>query len=380
MRAWTAHLLGQVDAIAPLLGEVEQLLDGLEPTDSIGHPDASTAAALRAESTALQSFLARMDGSYEDALKLSGAALQDLPETAYGLRSLVNGNLGEVYYLRGELDKAHDFHREESRLAEKEGAVLPSRFALWRIAEIQTLRGELEAAKKTCHTMLNLNKVRSVDALGFADVQLGVVALEQNKLQEAEKRLSVGLELGKRLGNPRVFAPGYGPLAKTLLARGCPTDAQEVLAEGLELTTQYGVGETWGLPPLTTWQAYLDLRTGALERASAWAQRAGLIDLPGLPEVAFTNSFDALVAVRILLAKNRAEDALSLLRLPAVQVSRPTEVGALRALALAALGREEALDVLEQTLAAAAKNTHIFTFLDEGAAMQELLQTLKAAG
>ena len=293
LRAWGALLLGNIVAMPPLLDEAELLLDLLAPSNE---------AELRTEIMALRGFVARMDGDLEVAFQLSNAALPNLLETAYGLRSLVTGNLGEIHYLRGELDKAHEYHKEESRLAEKEGAVLPSRFALWRIADILTLRGELEAAKRTSHTMLNLNKIRSVDALGFADVQLGIIALAQNQLGEAEKRISAGMDIGQRLGNPRVYMFGYGPLAKTLLALGREDEAQDVLNEGKDLSERYGVSETWGIPALSAWQAYLDLRTLRLDKAFAWAEKSGYST--GLNQLSFVQTFDALIAVRIFVGES----------------------------------------------------------------------------
>jgi len=47
-----------------------------------------------------------MLGELDVALKFSEKALELLPESAHQLRSLVNGNLGEVYYLQGDLAQA----------------------------------------------------------------------------------------------------------------------------------------------------------------------------------------------------------------------------------------------------------------------------------
>ena len=210
-------------------------------------------------------------------------------------------------------------------------------------------------------------------------MQLGVIALEQFDLAEAETRLSVGTELGKRLGNPRVFLPGFGPLAKTLFALSRADEAQEVLSEGLELSREYRLSDTWGVPLPDAWQAYLDLRTGELEAAFAWVERSGLSQSP--QDVPFTRTFAALIAVRILLAKGRARGALDLLERPAVQIGRPVERAVLTALALSASGEDTAaLDALERGVDAAATDGHVFTFVDEGEAARSLLARLKAQG
>ena len=370
LRAWAAHLLGDTLTISPLLSEAELLLDTL---------GAAEPEAIRAEITALKSFAARMEGDLEEALELSEAALAALPDEAHALRSLVNGNLGEVYFLQGDLAQTERYHREESRLAERAGVVLPSRFALWRVSDVQTLSGELEAAKKTNHTMLNLNKLRSVDALGFADVQLGIIALAQYDLTEAERRLSVGTEIGERLGNPRVFLPAYGPLAQVLQAAGRADEAQEVLDEGKKLGERHGLSWTWGLPALSAYQAYLDLRQGEVERAFAWMERTGL-NTPA-PKLSFARHFCALVAARILLAKGEPEAALKLLKHPTVNQARAVDRGVLTALAQDALGQTEAaLGSLSTAVATAQKNRHVFAFVDEGEAAKRLLETLKDKG
>lgn len=373
LQAWVCHVLGDLHRIEPLLDEVNMLLEVFETEDT---------EVLKAESTALRSFIKRMQGELDKALELSQEALTHLAERARQLRSLVNGNLGEIYYLKGNFKDAHDYHKEESRLAEKEGAVLPSRHALWRISDIQTQKGQLELAKKTCLMMLNLNKVRSVDALGFADVQLGIIALEQHNLAEADKRLSSGIEMGKRLSNPRVFMPGYGPLAKLLLVTQRVDEAQEILDEAQELSESHAISWTWGVPLVDAWQAYFDLRTQKLDKAYLWAEQTGLITAE--TPINFLQEFPALIVIRILLAKNLNTQALDLLQ--RVETSLATtscirnrvEIDLLKALALNVLGQNaKALDSIEAAILRASDNGHCLSFIDEGVAMKQLIQSLK---
>lgn len=381
LKAWVCHVTGDIEAVEPLLDEADVILSFHDPEEDTQQDIQQDIQQLQAESIALRSFVKRMIGDLESALELSQQALEALPESEQQLLSLVNGNLGEIYYLKGDLAQADHYHKEESRLAEKAGSVLPSRYALWRVSDIQTLEGKLEAAKKTNMMMLNLNKVKSINALGFADIQLGIIALEHNELQEAEQRLAKGIELGKGLMNPRIFFPGYGPLAQTLVALDRADEAQEVLNEAHDLAKEHNISWTWGIPPIDAHQALLNLATGNLARAFGWAEQQGFTTK--VTSLDFHQEFSALVAARILLEKDMADKALNLLNVIKEQTQMggrlgyASHIGVLKSVALDKLGENNTLAILEETVAQASKEKYARAFLNGGAPIQNLLQQLK---
>ena len=122
---------------------------------------------------------------------------------------------------------------------------------------------------------------------------------------------------------------------------------------------------------------------GDVHAAAQWTTAAGLSpdDEPGYPREP-----EYLVLARVLLAQDRPGAALALLeRLHAAAVSQDRagsviEIGALRALALAAAGEETAaVDALAGALTLACPQGYVRVFADEGPPMAALLGALVAA-
>jgi LuxR family maltose regulon positive regulatory protein len=116
--------------------------------------------------------------------------------------------------------------------------------------------------------------------------------------------------------------------------------------------------------------------------AADWTREAGL-GADDEPE--FSREPGQLVLARVLLAQGRPGPALALLeRLHAAAAAQGRtgsliEIGALRALALAAAGESATLNVLAGALAVACPRGHVRVFADEGAPMAALLGRLVAA-
>jgi ATP/maltotriose-dependent transcriptional regulator MalT len=130
-------------------------------------------------------------------------------------------------------------------------------------------------------------------------------------------------------------------------------------------------------------RARLLLAQGDLSSAARWAQDCGLSpeDEPDYPREA-----GHLLLARVLLAQHRPGPALALLdRLLAVAAAQGRtgsliEAGALRALALAADGKEAAaVSALAGTLLLACPQGYVRVFADEGSPMAVLLGKLIAA-
>ena len=137
------------------------------------------------------------------------------------------------------------------------------------------------------------------------------------------------------------------------------------------------------LNPVSAQRIRLLLAQGDVAAAAQWAQESGLgeKDEPDYPREP-----GQLNLARVLLAQARPGPALALLdRLHAVAAAQGRtgsliETGALRALALAASGRETAaVTALAGTLTLACPRGHIRVFADEGPPMATLLGLLVAA-
>ena len=137
------------------------------------------------------------------------------------------------------------------------------------------------------------------------------------------------------------------------------------------------------LNPVPAQRARLLLGQGNLTEAARWTTEGGLSadDEPDYPREG-----GHLVLARVLLAQGEAERALALLdRLRAAAAAQDRagsliEIGALRALALAARAEERAaVDALAGALVIACPQGYVRVFADEGPPMAALLGRLVAA-
>jgi len=138
-------------------------------------------------------------------------------------------------------------------------------------------------------------------------------------------------------------------------------------------------GPAGPLNPVPAQQARLLLVQGDVAGAAHWTQQEGLSaqDEPDYPREP-----GHLVLARVLLAQDQPSPALRLLdRLHAAAVAQDRvgsliEVGALRALALAASGEATAVSALAGTLLLAHPQDYVRVFADEGPPMAALLGQL----
>jgi LuxR family maltose regulon positive regulatory protein len=144
-----------------------------------------------------------------------------------------------------------------------------------------------------------------------------------------------------------------------------------------------GPGVTSLLNPVPAQRARLLLAQGDIAAAARWAEERG----PGADaEPSYPREREYLVLARVLLAQGRPGPALALLeRLHAAaaaqgRVGSIIEIGALRALALAAAGDQNAaVDALAGALTLGCPQGYVRVCADEGAPMAALLGQLVAA-
>ena len=162
-------------------------------------------------------------------------------------------------------------------------------------------------------------------------------------------------------------------------ATGDPAGALEAIGEA-EHASPVPAGL---LNPVPAQRARLLLAQGDVAAAARWTHESGLHadDEPHYPREP-----GYLVLARVLLAQERPAEALALLdRLHAAAVAQDRagsviEVGALRALALAACGQDaDAVNALADVLTLACPQGYVRVFADEGPPMAALLTRLIAA-
>ena len=350
-----------------------------EPTaDRAGSLLANIAAGIALQ----RSYLAALRGNAEGTAAFASQALAELSEGEQMLSSIARCNLAEAEWLHG-------------RLAEAERAFV-SGIAGWRAAsqhtvaawgchhlgQVQRAQGRLDAAARTGQQALDAITAPARSALPTAGpgyVGLGEVAYQRNELDTAFRHASEGIALCRQFAYLPPLAAGLATLAWIRQASGDPAGAREAIGEAV----QAAPGPAGLLNPVPAQRARLLLGQGNLTEAARWTTEGGLSadDEPDYPREG-----GHLVLARVLLAQGEAERALALLdRLRAAAAAQDRagsliEIGALRALALAARAEERAaVDALAGALVIACPQGYVRVFADEGPPMAALLGRLVAA-
>ena len=383
-QAQLAATSGRVEATEPLLDAAERA--SASAVDEPFEPTADRAGSLLANiaaGIALQrSYLAALRGNAEGTAAFAAQTLAELGEGEQMLSSIARCNLAEAEWLHG-------------RLAEAERAFVTG-IAGWRAAsqhtvaawgchhlgQVQSAQGRLDAAARTCQQALDAITAPARSALptaGPAYVGLGEVAYQRNELDTAFRHTSEGIALCRQFAYLAPLAAGLATLAWIRQANGDPAGAREAIGEA----RQAAPGPAGLLNPVPAQHARLLLAQGNLTEAVRWTTEGGLSadDEPDYPR-----ERGHLVLARVLLAQEEADRALALLdRLHAAAASqdRPgslIEIGALRALALAARGEQRAaVDALAGALVTACPQGYVRVFADEGPPMVALVGRLIAA-
>ena len=208
---------------------------------------------------------------------------------------------------------------------------------------------------------------------------LAEVAYQRNELDAALRQVTDGIALCRRFVYSAPLAAGLVTLAWIREAMGDPAGAREAMGEAGEASP----GPAGPLNPVSAQQARLLLAQGDVAGVVRWAHQNGLgpDDEPD-----YAREPGHLVLARLLLAQDLSGRALALLDRLHGAAATPDragsliEIGALRALALAASGDEEgAVTALTGTLMLACPQGYVRVFADEGAPMAALLGRLIAA-
>ena len=329
-----------------------------------------------------RSFLAQRRGDAEGAAVFASRALAESGEGEWMLNSTAQGFLAVAEWLRGHLAAAERAFVTSIAAWRAAGQHTAAAWGSHSLAQVQHAQGRMDAAARTCQQMLEMTAEpgqRPLPAAGPAYVGLGEVAYQRNELDLALKNVTQGIELCRQFVLTRPRAAGLVTLAWIRQASGDPAAAMDAMSEAMLAAP----GPPGLLNPVPAQRARLLLAQGDLGGAARWTQESGLgaDDEPDYPREP-----GHLVLARVLLAQGHAGPALALLdRLHAAAAAQDRagsliEIGALRALALAASGdADRAVDALAGALTLGCPQGYVRVFADEGPPMAALLARLIAA-
>jgi len=327
-------------------------------------------------------YLAQLRGDAKGTAEFGAQALAESREGEWILRSVAQGQLAVAGWLDGRLDEAERAFAQD--IAGRRAAGLPT-WGAWEsyeLGQVQRAQGRLDATVRTCEQALEAAARTGrapLPAAGPAYVGLAEVAYQRNELANALENVTQGIALCRSFVYTVPLAAGLATLAWIRQAGRDAAGALDAMDEAMQATP----GPPGLLNPIPARRARLLLAQGDLGGAARWTQQAGL---GADDEPDHAREPGHLVLARVLLAQARPGAALALLdRLHATaaaqhRVGSLIEIGALRALALAASGEEAAaVAALAEALILACPQGYVRVFADEGPPMAALLARLIAA-
>jgi LuxR family transcriptional regulator, maltose regulon positive regulatory protein len=374
---------GRLHVVEPLLDTVECAPPGW--TDEPFEPTAGVAASflvnVPALTTLLRGYLAQFRGDAEASAAFTAQALAEIKPGERLLSSSAHRFLAVTEWLRGRLTEAERAIASSVTGWREAGHLTTTAMRWYELVLIRRAQGRLDAAVLTCQRALDslVTSGRPLPAAGPSHVGLAEIAYQQDELDGALRHATEGIALCRQFVHTTPLANGLATLAMIRQATGDPAGALEAITEA----EQASPAPPGMLNPVPAQRARLLLAQSDLADAARFPQENGLgpDDEPD-----YAREPGHLVLARILLAQHRPGQALALLdRLHATAKAQDRtgsliEIGALRALALAATGDEAgAVTTLAGTLLVAGPQGHIRVFADEGPPMAALLGRLVAA-
>ena len=376
---------GRLEAAEQLVDAAERAYAGTgeEPFEPTIGRAGSLLVNVPATIALVRGYLAQLRGDARGTAEFGSQAVAESREDEWILRSVAQVQLAVAGWLDGRLDEAERAFAHG--IAGRRAAGLPTwgAWASYELGQVQHAQGRLDAAARTCEQALEAAARTGQPpspAAGPAYVGLAEVAYQRNELDSALDNAERGIALCRSFVYTMPLAAGLATLAWIRQAAGDPAGALDAMDEAVQATPGPPPGL---LNPIPARRARLLLAQGDLAAAARWTQENGLNE-DDEPDYAREPGY--LVLARVLLAQDRPGPALALLdRLYAAAVAQDRvgsliEIGALRALALAASGdADRAVDALAGALTLACPQGYVRVFADEGPPMAALLARLIAA-
>ncbi len=337
-------------------------------------------AETRGEIEAAHTIISVMRGEIDHAIELAHTALSQIPARDVFVRGMVLLNLGLAHDTRGETAAAEQAYTQAVALSETSDQVFIRLMAMIQQADIKVLQGQLHAAAAMYRMILQPTNGPLLPVVNLAYASFGRLLYEWNDLDGAAQSLESCLEMGRTWASADMVLMGLIYLAHVRFAQG-NTDAVRGLLDQIEPASRQHVVAPSTLNVVHAYQTRLWLRQNQLAAARRWAlEYEARRDENVLP---FLRPIEEATWVRVLIAQGQAARAMTVLE-PLIQstesagqVDHLIELLTLQAWAFAAQGlTAQAEASLVHALTLAEPNGYIRTFLDAGAPVLTLLNSL----
>ena len=379
-KAWALLFTGDAIQIESLLSQIDAQIspDHAAPFDS----------ELLGGAAAIRAFFALMAGDHTSALQLAEQAEKALLPTGvnpntpnpfvFAARSILPYTIGMANRSQGKYDQAAQAFEQEIDMFAAPQDILGWTIATLEMAVIRRLQGRLSESEFIGYAALQRLADLGISpsgALSRVNLALGEVLRERNELEEASQRVNGTIDSMLSWNMPTDRLAAYLSLLRILISQNNIPAAKETIRVAKELRASAPV-----FLDLSRSLDILEIRLALLEHEFAKAETLMDTLQPGTCNIVFLQEQEMVLLARLRLAQHRPDEVLAVLE-PLVKLAEKgghlyawLEMQVQRSLSLEARGdRQAALGVLQQILGFAEKENFVRVFVDEGAAMHELL-------
>ena len=342
-----------------------------------------TPASRRGRLLCLQAHLALCEDDLETVIQTSNQALDLLKDDDDFYRSLTLNILGQASEMQGDLFAAAKAYRQGALVDRKIGNQLGAMVALVNLVLALNEMGERTQALALCQQVTQQTAdQRSNEPILSEGINVvwSLISYEANQLELAFEQARRAVELSKQADITDGILWGLFNLAHAYWADGQIEMMLEVTTEATQYAARVKPGALQAVW-CTALEAQVSLQQGNLDGAASWAE-ASELKLEETPHHWY--EFVYFVYIRLLLAQNRYQEADTLL----AAMERSAKKGGrnrklisiylLQAQYQLGSGKQQrAIELVSKALKLAAPQDYRRAFLDEGAAIVNLLPQVR---
>ncbi len=373
--AWAKAYASPVAGMNDLLQQAEHALLNVEK-DSEKDQLTSHLAAIRA-------YLAWMKGDADQALAFAQRALENLPDEDWAARTQLLNIKGLALQYQGNLHEATRAFEAALISGQTVGRIYETLFTSSNLAFAHLLQSHLGEAFSLCQAALSMIEGSSLSSermpvLANAHATKSIILLEWNDLGSAVASARQGVALAEQWRQADALHFALNCLSQALGASGKLEEAFAVNQRAMQLARTIS---PWYAQISTESEVVLLLAKGDIPAA---ARKVAELE-PGVGESQSRGLL--LVEISLLYAQKRFLDVIDTLDGTLGDIKQKgwnrfwLKLLSIQALALQALNRQEdALEVLEQCLAAAEPGGYVRIFVERDAPMASLLKIARNRG
>jgi LuxR family maltose regulon positive regulatory protein len=382
--AWALLNSGELEAAELTLNEVERAMAADPSTFTVGDP--LRYQSLSTELASARIYLAQSRGEIPGTLAQATQALDRMPAEDHAARATGIALVALAHWGRGHLEQAHSTFTNalsEMRIAGHESDALRGTFVL---GDIRAAQGRLHQAAD--HYERGLDLARAPARFPHAEIDelhlgLSEVHREWNDLARARHHLDAISERDHTVAHRGNRQRWCIAMARIHEAQGEWKTALELLheAEGQERRDPLP-----RLRPIPALRARIHIAQGNLDAAMSWSKQAVVT---ADDELSYLREFEHTTLARLLIAQRKSlgDRVLPFLERLRVAAQLGGRLGSVIELLVLQASTHQALADQRASLAAVSEaltlgepEGFLRVFLDEGAAMRDLLRTAVARG